>query len=217
MSCPTTRHLLKNIQPNHKLNVDHTDGLKNCTRAFLLLIIGIKEVPKIKERNILTRRLSKYCIPDMKMVINVRIWLLPVWHLMWFKRCSFLVNGFEQTVQQWGVSPVCCRRWLVKCSFRVKVLLQKSHRCGDSPVWIRTWFTRCSFLVKVFEQKWHLKLIWARENWNIFGLFEIEIPVGRLSSVLPDVVGEVLLPGKGFGAVLALVRRLSSVLPHVIH
>lgn len=35
--------------------------------------------------------------------------------------------------------------------------------------------------------------------------------------MLPDVVGQVLLSGEGFGAVLALVRRLSSVLPHVVH
>ena len=39
----------------------------------------------------------------------------------------------------------------------------------------------------------------------------------RLAGVLPDVVCQVLLSGKGFGAVLALVRRLSGVLPHVVH
>jgi hypothetical protein len=39
----------------------------------------------------------------------------------------------------------------------------------------------------------------------------------RLAGMLPDVICQVLLSGESFGAVLALVRRLSGVLPHVVH
>lgn len=110
----------------------------------------------------------------------------PVWHRIWFTRCScnkegkrnfewvqlvnliinnarvkienqrtFLVNGFEHTLQQCDESPVCWRRWLLRCSFLVNVLWQNSHLCGDSPVWIRTWFVKCSLRVNDLEQKWH--------------------------------------------------------------
>jgi hypothetical protein len=71
--------------------------------------------------------------------------------------------------------------------------------------------------VNVFEQKWHLKCIQNLKTCAPKLGFDEDKPMRRLASVLPDVVRKVLLSGEGFGAVLALVRRLSGVLPHVVH